>query len=53
MIVQEKISLSFADVSLVKDKIICVDFLNEEPVCDCGAEKTNVPHATWCSTNEI
>jgi len=30
MVVQEKIILSFAAITLVKDKIICVDYLNEE-----------------------
>ena len=32
MPVQEKTRLSFADVSLVKDDIICIDFLDEEPL---------------------
>ncbi len=32
MVIQQKIVLSFAEITLVKDKIVCVDYLNEEPV---------------------
>lgn len=32
MLVLEKISLSFADFSLLKDNIVLIDYINEEPL---------------------
>ena len=32
MVVLEKITLSFAEFTLVKDKLVQVDYLNEEPI---------------------
>jgi hypothetical protein len=45
MFVQEKIILSFAEITLIKDRIICVDYLSEEPLnVDKGIEMVETIH---------